>query len=211
MSSNKQRASRVVVAISGGGRTLKNLLLRQPQSDYEIVGVISSSPSCSGNRIATENGLPLFVGDFSLRAWAPTAARLADWLDAVKADWIALAGFLKMFPLNHRLKDNIINIHPALLPQYGGKGMYGMNVHEAVLAAHEQQSGATIHRVNEKYDEGAIIAQVTVDITGLATAAEIAHRVFEAECDIYPQVLHRLVRGELPLEGKIYRYHFTPI
>ena len=209
---------RVVVALSGGGRTLTNLLARQKTLAYQIVGVISSSPSCRGNALAKEAGLPLFVGNFcgghtpaasGLHPGLPPAG-MDTWLAERGAGLIALCGFLKVFPLHHPLAGCVVNIHPALLPRFGGQGMYGMRVHEAVIAAGEKESGATIHQVTERYDEGRILAQATVALAPGETAHSLATKVFAAECDLYPQVLHKLALGELSLASGLFRYPFTP-
>ena len=207
---DKRTPMGVVVAISGGGRTLANLLAREAQFAYKIVGVISSSPSCRGNVIAQQAGLPLFVGDFSPATGHQTAEQLRPWLEECGAKMIALGGFLKVFPLNHPLAARVVNIHPALLPKFGGRGMYGERVHAAVIAHGEKESGATIHQVNERYDEGRIMAQVVIAIAGDETPHSLAAKVFAAECDLYPQALHKIASGLLSCEAGFFSYHFTP-
>lgn len=196
---------RVALALSGGGRTLKNLIAQEHTRAYTIAGVISSREDCPGVEIAHELGLPVFVGTFGKSA-APTLVEdLHQWLRDEEIDWIALGGFLKPFPSIPGYGNRVINIHPALLPQYGGKGMYGMHVHRAVHANKETVTGASIHFVNEHYDEGSIIAQIRVPITGLADPEAIASKVFSSECRLYPEVLDRLCRGSLPLaDGTIF-------
>ena len=190
MASNKVR---VVVAVSGGGRSLKNLLEKQKETEnnYEIVGVVSSKADCGGVSIAEEAHLPVFVGNFKPVHAKKTSKELTKWLEPLKPKWIALAGFLAPFPLEHSLSDHVINIHPALLPKFGGKGMYGMHVHRAVVAAKEVYSGATIHKVTKEYDEGRVLARVRVEVKD-STPEELAARVFTAECDLYPRVLRKL-------------------
>jgi len=190
----------IAVAISGQGRTLANLLQEQGQSSYLVAGVISSSDSCIGNSIAKEAGLPLFIGNFSQQS---CRNELALWLANHKINWVALAGFLKIFPMLEGFKDRVVNIHPALLPKYGGPGMYGLRVHQAVQLAGDKQSGATIHFVSEKYDEGPPIARICVDIEGLS-AEEISERVFLAECKLYPKALDGLIHGTLPLNDGVF-------
>lgn len=196
---------RVALALSGGGRTLKNLIAQEHTRAYRIAGVISSREDCPGVEIAHELGLPVFVGTFGKSA-APTLVEdLHQWLRDEEIDWIALGGFLKPFPSIPGYENRVINIHPALLPQYGGKGMYGMHVHRAVHANKETVTGASIHFVNEHYDEGSIIAQIRVPITGLSDPEAIASKVFSSECRLYPEVLDRLCRGSLPLaDGTIF-------
>ena len=201
---------RVAVALSGGGRTLANLLTAESRCGYKIVGVISSSSKCAGNMIAQKANLPLFIGNFSPSQSRTTSAQLGMWLDECRADLVALAGFLKIFPLNHRLGGCVVNIHPALLPKFGGPGMYGMHVHEAVIAGREKESGATVHVVNDRYDDGRKIGQVIVDVEEGETPHSLAAKVFAAECDLYPQVLHKISLGELTFEDGFFQYRFTP-
>lgn len=190
---------RVALALSGGGRTLKNLIAQQTSRAYRIAAVISSREDCPGVEIAHDLDLPVFVGNFGKNAEPTLASELGQWLRAEDIDWIALGGFLKPFPSIPGYENRVINIHPALLPQYGGKGMYGMHVHRAVHGNKETVTGASIHFVNEHYDEGSIIAQIRVPITGLADPEAIAAKVFSSECRLYPEVLDRLCRGSLPL------------
>lgn len=194
---------KVIVGISGGGRSLKNLYERTQTGVYpfEIMGVISSNPTCAGNELARKFRLPLFIGDFSAKHRSETSIKMAEWIEESSADLIALAGFLKPFPLDHKLGDQIINIHPSLLPKFGGPGMYGKRVHEAVVAAGEEFSGATIHAVTEKYDEGPIIAQVSVKVPS-SDPQELADEVFKAECELYPEVLRLISEGKLNLRPR---------
>jgi folate-dependent phosphoribosylglycinamide formyltransferase PurN len=110
---------------------------------------------------------------------------------------VALAGFLKIYPVKPDWAKRVVNIHPALLPKFGGKGMYGDFVHAAVLNAGERASGCTVHFVDDHYDEGRILAQATVEVLAGDTPETLAARVFAAECRLYPDALARIVRGEL--------------
>ena len=112
-------------------------------------------------------------------------------VNSFQPDLIVLAGFLLKFPHNiiEAYPDKIINIHPALLPKYGGKGMYGMHVHRAVAENQESETGITIHFVNEEYDDGAIIFQKTVALTGKETPEEIANAVHQLEQQYFPEVI----------------------
>jgi phosphoribosylglycinamide formyltransferase-1 len=112
-------------------------------------------------------------------------------------DLIVLAGFLWLIPLNliRVYPGRIINIHPALLPKYGGKGMYGARVHEAVIQSGDKESGISIHYVNEKYDEGSIIFQAKCEVLNDDTPDSLAHRVHQLEYKHYPEVIEKVVRG----------------
>lgn len=118
-------------------------------------------------------------------------------LEKCNPDLIVLAGFLWKFP-QHILKhfpDRVINIHPALLPKYGGKGMYGMHVHEAVVAQQETETGITIHYVNENYDDGAIIFQATTSVEPDDTAEMVAAKIHQLEYEHFPLVIEQLIRN----------------
>lgn len=180
----------VAVAISGGGRTLENLLLKEDSYQYRVRAVISSSTSCKGLQIAQDRDLPVFIASFPLS----DNQDLNSFLKRYDIDVIALAGFLKPFPVLDLYKSRIVNIHPALLPRYGGRGMYGRFVHQSVKESGDAVSGPTIHLVNEEYDKGDIIAQAEVDISREKDAEGIANRVFNLECKLYPIVLDYLVK-----------------
>lgn len=190
-----QNKTPIVVAISGGGRTLKNLI--EKSSNYQVVGVISSSLKCKGNQIAKDNGLSLFVGDF-VKQGNDLHQVLEGWLKSIDTQWIVLGGFLKKFPLLPSFDSKIINIHPALLPKFGGKGMYGHNVHKAVIKEKESESGATVHLLTQEYDKGQIIAQIKVKVKPTDDANSLASLVFDAECQILPLVVEQLIEGKLP-------------
>lgn len=197
---------RVAVAVSGGGRSLANFLARQRQggATYEIAAVVSNKPTCGGVGIARDAKLPVFTDPFAADD-ATVADRLYAWLSAQRVGWIALAGFLKPWPLHAAWSGRVVNIHPALLPAFGGKGMYGDHVHRAVLASGLKATGATVHLVTERYDEGTILAQVQVPVLDGDDASTLAARVFAGETRLYPEVLERLVTGgrDLPLQGGI--------
>jgi len=190
----------IAVAISGGGRSLENLLEqeRAGQSSFKVTCVVTSKQDCKGVSIAKEAGLPTFFHKFPLQKDPDLSASLEGFLYQHKVSWIALAGFLRPFPVLPAWASKIINIHPALLPKYGGKGMYGQKVHSAVIKAKETISGATVHFVNERYDEGTVIAQVIVPVNEEDTTDQLAERVFAGECKLYPAVLNGLINGTLP-------------
>lgn len=187
--------TRVVIGVSGAGRSLKNLLEREAREGYRICGVIASRADCGGCEIAMEYGLPLFVDSFKRKELPVTAVAVEAFLRSVKADYVALAGFLKPFPLANEWRGRVVNIHPALLPKFGGEGMYGERVHSAVLAAGEATSGATVHFVTEEYDAGAVIGQVRVPVLATDSPESLAARVFAAECDLYPKILSGLAKN----------------
>lgn len=116
-------------------------------------------------------------------------------INEIKPDLIVLAGFLWMFPVNiiQAYPEKIINIHPALLPKFGGKGMYGMNVHRAVVENKEKETGITIHFVDEKYDEGGIIFQAKTKVLDNFTAEDVAKEIHKLEYEHFPKIIERLL------------------
>lgn len=188
--------TRAVVLLSGGGRTLANLLAREAdgQLPLTIEAVVSSRPGAGGIEVAREDGRPVAV--FARRDYADPAAHNAainDWLRQFDPQIIILAGYLCYYQKPTDFAGPVVNIHPALLPRFGGKGFYGQRVHEAVLAAGETESGCTVHLVDEVYDHGRILGQKRVPVLPGDTAADLAARVFAAECELYPAVLTKLV------------------
>ena len=121
---------------------------------------------------------------------------ILDKLTERRIDMIVLAGFLWLVPRNLTELFTVVNIHPALLPRYGGKGMYGVNVHKAVLASKDKESGITIHRVNTNYDEGDILYQATCPVLKTDTPETLAERVHELEYQHYPRVIEEVLRAE---------------
>jgi formyltetrahydrofolate-dependent phosphoribosylglycinamide formyltransferase len=190
--------------VSGSGRTLENLLRLQRDGNtaYTITCVIASRPDCRGADLARQAGLPLFCHRFPSSTDPQLEGELTAFLRQNAVDWIVLAGFLRPLPVLSPWRDRIVNIHPALLPKFGGKGMYGMNVHRAVIAAGESESGATVHFVNEHYDEGAVIAQIKVPVQTGDSPEDLAARVFAAETKLYPDVINKLISGQLPLNDR---------
>lgn len=129
--------------------------------------------------------------------------RLLGLLHEHAVELIALAGYLKKIPVGviRQYRNKIVNIHPALLPKFGGAGMYGVHVHEAVIEAGERQSGATVHLVDEEYDRGAILLQQTVDIAAGETAESLAAKVLQIEHTLYPLVLRAFSEGRVLVDG----------
>lgn len=170
---------RVAVAISGRGSNLDALLHALPSSGpAEVVLVLSNRAGAAGLDVARAHAIPAVV----LSDPADPAAWL-DPLTAHRADLLVLAGYVKLIPaaVVARWRGRIINIHPALLPEFGGPGMYGRRVHEAVLRAGARESGASVHLVNEAYDQGEILAQERVPVLPADTPGTLAARVLAVE------------------------------
>jgi len=190
---------RLGVLVSGGGTTMQNLAacIARGELDAEIVCCIASNTRCLGIERARRLNIPLEV---ITRKEAGTAAefsrRIADVLRKHRVDLALMAGFLSLWEIPGDLRGRVMNIHPALLPKFGGKGMHGAHVHAAVLAAGEKESGCTVHFADNTYDNGPVIVQRRVAVMAGDTAQTLAHRVFEQECVAYPEAIRMFARGE---------------
>ncbi len=189
---------KLAVFVSGRGSNLLSILESRELADLiEIKAVISNKIECGAFEIAKNYSVPTYtLGD---KDGLISYNDLSNLLSRLKIDLIVLAGFLKLIPEDviRNFKGRIINIHPALLPSFGGKGMYGMNVHEAVYKSSAKVSGASVHFVDESYDTGTIIAQECVDIKDVKSPDEIAERVLKAEHRILPGVIKMIVRNKV--------------
>jgi formyltetrahydrofolate-dependent phosphoribosylglycinamide formyltransferase len=186
---------RLAVLLSGSGRTLENILARTAagQLPVRVTAVVSSRPNVRGVTVAEEAGVPVQV--FRRKDHGSVAehnAAINAWLNRFDPEMIALAGYLCFYIPPEGFPGPVVNIHPALLPKYGGQGYYGDRVHAAVLAAGETESGCTVHHVDDRYDHGRIIAQSPVPVHPGDDVHSLADRVFAAECELYPRVLGEL-------------------
>lgn len=188
---------RAAVLLSGSGRTLANFLERIGLGTLplRIVAVVSSRGDVRGVDVAREAGLP--VGVFRRRDYPDAAAHNAAinaFLEPHAPQLIALAGYLCLYQPPPGFAGPVVNIHPALLPKYGGRGYYGDKVHQAVLAAGDTESGCTVHLVEAEYDSGRILGQRRVPVLASDDVGSLSARVFAAECELYPAVLADLAR-----------------
>ena len=183
---------RLAVFVSGGGTNLQRIAEYFAQNpEVEIACVVSNNKDAYANQRAKNLGIPLKVIDrqqFNDKSFS-------EELKSLNVDLIVLAGFLWLVPqhLIDAFPNKIINIHPALLPKYGGKGFYGHHVHEAVVAAHEKESGITIHYVNERYDSGNIIFQAKVALSKNDTPDDVAAKIHVLEQMNFPVVIENLL------------------
>ena len=196
---------RVAVFISGGGTNLQALIdaSKSGKLSAEVALVVSSRRDAHGLERATRENIESFV--FKMKQYAsPDKAgeELLARLREREIKFIALAGYLSLLPSNlvRAYRNRIVNIHNALLPKFGGRGMFGHHVHEAVLVAGEKESGPTVHLVDEIYDNGKILDQVKVPVLPDDTPDSLAARVLEQEHILYPRVLQKLIKGEYALE-----------
>ena len=175
---------RVAVAVSGRGSNLQALLRALgPDAPARVVLVLSDRPDAGALDRAREHGVPVEV--------LSDPADAAEWLTRLErhgTELVVLAGYLKLVPapVIVRFRNRILNIHPALLPAFGGKGMYGHRVHQAVLASGARESGATVHLVDEVYDRGPVLGQARVPVLPDDTPDRLAARVLEVEHRLLP-------------------------
>lgn len=183
----------IAIFASGSGTNAENIARYFAKSEtVNVAVVLSNNRNVGVHARVNKLGVPSFV--FSRDEFVEGTAVLAK-LTEYKIDFIVLAGFMNKISdaLLKAYPGKIINIHPALLPKYGGKGMFGMHVHEAVVAAKEKESGITIHYIDENYDEGAIIFQATCSVLSSDTPEEVATKVHALEYAHYPHVIEEVL------------------
>jgi formyltetrahydrofolate-dependent phosphoribosylglycinamide formyltransferase len=191
--------------LSGSGRSLENLqrAITESRLHARIAVVISSKADAYGLERARQHGLDAVA--VPRKAHADTVAFNAT-INAVLAhytiDLVVLAGFLSLYQPPPGLAGKVMNIHPALLPAFGGKGLYGDRVHRAVLDAGVKITGCTVHFADEQYDHGPIILQQAVPVMDDDTVDSLAARVFAAECTLYPQAIQLFAEDRLRVEGR---------
>ncbi|GGI56157.1 phosphoribosylglycinamide formyltransferase [Winogradskyella haliclonae] len=184
---------RIVIFASGSGSNAENLIKFFQNSEHaSVIQVLTNNPHAKVLDRAKRLGVSAL--SFNKTAFTKTEDVL-NLLKVSQPDLIVLAGFLWKFPENilKEFPNKVINIHPALLPNYGGKGMYGMHVHRAVVENNEAETGITIHYVNENYDEGAIIFQAKCEVLTSDSAEDVALKIHELEMEYFPEVVDRLL------------------
>lgn len=188
---------RIGALLSGGGRTLLNLADRIDDGTLaaKIAVVIASRPDVPGVQRARLRGLDVHI--------VPPGShdRITRLLVETDAALVCLCGYLHWLRVDEPLTGRVMNIHPALLPDFGGRGMYGARVHRAVLAAGGQESGCTVHFVDEQYDHGPIILQRRCPVLPDDDADALAARVFEQECIAYPEAISLFAAGRLEIRA----------
>jgi formyltetrahydrofolate-dependent phosphoribosylglycinamide formyltransferase len=196
---------RVAVFVSGSGRTLQNFIdLRAAgKLPIDIPLVIGSRPGLLGVERAARAGVPAEVVE--RKKFATVAAfsnAVFSLCDRAKVDLICLAGWLCLLEIPERYLDRMMNVHPALLPSFGGKGMFGHHVHRSVIDHGCKVSGCTVHFLDNSYDTGPIVLQRTCPVLEDDTADTLADRVFEQEKLAYPEAIRLFARGRLKVEGQ---------
>lgn len=187
---------KIVIFASGSGSNAEKIILHFKNSNQgNVAGIFSNNLHAKVLDISKNHNIPAVTFD----KMTLSDGTVFDEINKIKPDLIVLAGFLLKFPddIIQKYPNQIINIHPALLPKYGGKGMYGMNVHRAILENKDIETGISIHYVNEHYDEGGLIFQKTVNIEECNTPEEIAQKVQELEHEHFPLIIEKLITNNL--------------
>jgi phosphoribosylglycinamide formyltransferase-1 len=183
---------RLAILASGSGSNAEKIMEHFLNSEKATIALVASNKS---DAYVLERAKKFNVPTFTFTRKEMDAGILLEKLQEENIDWVILAGFLLKIPVEliRAFPDRMVNIHPALLPKYGGKGMYGAHVHQAVKAAGEKETGITIHLVNENYDEGRIVFQAHTALDELDTPDSIAAKVHELEHRYFPQVIEELL------------------
>jgi phosphoribosylglycinamide formyltransferase-1 len=188
---------KLAIFASGSGTNAQRIIeYFKGHSDISVCLVLSNNPKAYVIDRSLKLGIPHVIFN---REEFYNQSKIYDDLAAMEIDYLILAGFLWLIPPNllSAFSGKILNIHPALLPKFGGRGMYGQKVHEAVIAAGEKESGITIHLVNEHYDEGQIIFQAKCELFPKDTPADVAAKVHELEYHHFPEVIERFVKDDM--------------
>jgi formyltetrahydrofolate-dependent phosphoribosylglycinamide formyltransferase len=199
------RPIRLAVLLSAGGTTLQNLLDRTAAGRLraEIAVVVSSRADAYGLVRAEDAGVPTAVverKEYTSRE--EFSERIFTLCREAGADLVCMAGFLQLVFIPPDFKDRVMNIHPSLIPAFCGKGYYGHHVHEAVLAYGAKVTGCTVHFTDNQYDHGPIILQRVVPVREDDDADTLAARVYEQECEAYPEAIRLFAEGRLRVEGR---------
>ena len=183
---------KIVIFASGSGTNAENIIKYFANKDCATVVSVFTNNS---NAKVIERASDLKISSEIFSKNELFEDKVLEKLKKIDPDLIVLAGFLLKLPpsIIENYPNKIINIHPALLPKYGGKGMYGMNVHKAVVENQEKESGITIHYVNENYDEGNIIFQESFPLSGKETPDDVAHKIQELEQRHFPEVIEKII------------------
>lgn len=195
----------IAVLISGGGTTLKNLLdqFAAGRLDVQIKLVVSSNAQARGLQFAAAAKIPSCVFE---RKQFSSADEFGDAIfgacRAAQVGLVVMGGFLKHVPIPPDFDNRVVNIHPALIPAFCGQGMYGHRVHEAVLNYGVKLTGCTVHFVDNQYDHGPIILQRSVPVLDDDSPETLAARVFQAECEAYPEAIRLIAAGKIRVDGR---------
>ena len=204
MSMAQDKPIRLAVLVSGGGTTLQNLIdeITAKRLNAQIGVVIGSRAGIRALERASEAKIMNFVVQPGVDAVGEFSRKVFELCDDAGVDLVCLAGWLSLLEIPQKYEGRVMNIHPALLPSFGGKGMYGRRVHQAVLDHGCKVSGCTVHFVDASYDTGPIIMQRTCPVLDDDTAEALAARVFEEEKVAYPDAVRLFQAGRLKVDGR---------
>ena len=194
----------IAVFASHGGSDLQAIIdgCKNHAIDAKVAVVISNNSDSMALQRAIKENIPNYhLSSRQYDSEELLAKKILQVLDEYSVDMIFLAGYMRMLHTSilEKYNNRVFNIHPALLPKYGGKGMYGMNVHNAVVSAKEKETGVTIHRVNAEYDSGEIVAQTVVKVNEDDTPETLAARVLEREHEFLVEVMSDIIAGKIAL------------
>jgi phosphoribosylglycinamide formyltransferase-1 len=195
---------RLAVCVSGGGTTLQNLIdrIRSRKLRAEIVQVVASRPRIAAIARAEAARIPLALAKYNSRSNSEFSKSVFDAIRHSHSELVVLAGFLSLLRIPPEYRGRVINIHPALIPSFCGKGFYGAKVHQAVLQSGVKISGCTVHFVDNDYDNGPIILQRAVPVQEGDTPGTLAARVFKEECKALPDAITQYAEGRLQISGR---------
>jgi phosphoribosylglycinamide formyltransferase-1 len=195
---------RLAVCVSGGGTTLQNLidLIRAKRLRAQVVQVIASRPRIGAIARAEAAGIPLALANRAARTTAEFSRSVFDPIRQRQADLVILGGFLSLVEIPPDYYGRVLNIHPALIPAFCGKGYHGAAVHKAVVESGVKVSGCTVHFADATYDTGPVILQKTVPVLDDDTPETLAARVFKAECQALPEAIALYADGRLRVDGR---------
>ncbi len=190
-----KKKHKIAIFASGSGTNAENLIhYFKDHVSIEVALLVSNNPNAYALKRAERQQVPSVIMDQSYRT---SEERVMKLLEQFEINIIVLAGYMLLVPdwLTRRFENKIVNIHPALLPRFGGKGMYGHHVHNAVIQSGEKRSGITIHYVNEQYDQGDIIFQADCPVFPDDTPQSLAERIHELEYKHFPVVVEKIILG----------------
>lgn len=182
---------KIAIFASGSGSNAERIVeFFSSNEEIEVTLILTNNPTAGVIERAQRLNIPTLI--FNKRLFSKTD-KIVEILQSQQIDWVILAGFLWLVPnnLTRAFENRMINIHPALLPKYGGKGMWGHHVHEAVVANKEKETGITIHYVNEKYDEGKVIFQAKCKVESGDSPDDVAKKIHQLEYQYFPEIIYQ--------------------
>ena len=204
---------KLAVFVSGKGTNLLNIIKKHEEGFLKSeVGLVISNRDCEAVESSTRAGIQTKVADpKSFASEVEFGNSILDALKKSEVDFVVLAGFLKKVPevVVKNFENRVINIHPALLPSFGGKGMYGMKVHQAVIDAGCKVSGATVHIVDAEYDHGPIVLQRCVPVSGDDTPESLASKIHQLEYELLPEAIKLFEENRVKVEGRKARFFLS--